>query len=65
MVSKHKHKWQFKEEFQIPVEVIEATKTKYIPLKIMNWFLFPMILYKYYNRFVCECGKEKEVEIRN
>ncbi len=59
-MKKHKHKWQFKEEFKIPIEVINPKEIKEIRPKIIHCSI---IIYKYYNRFACECGKEKEVEI--
>ena len=64
MKTKHKHNWQFKEEFQIPIEVVDMRKVKSMKLKMMYCIIYPLVIYEYYNRFVCECGKEKEVKIK-
>jgi hypothetical protein len=55
---KHKHRWQFVEEVKYPINAIENKdeKTKLI----IPVFVF----YDYYARFICECGKEREVKIK-
>lgn len=61
---KHKHNWQFKEEVSYPIKVIEPKLIEKF-LAIYNPIIVqPFVLYEYYNKFVCECGEEKEVEIK-
>lgn len=60
----HKHKWQFKEEYSLPIEVIEPKVwKKLLFLNMPDSFCRPIIFSQRYATFICECGKEKDVKI--